>query len=98
MSSNVTDEIDELKRRIALIGKLPPAYKRCAYLYMVCWSSDGDRKAYSESSQWAIKQNKELIAQLRAENKQIRTKLSNRMKASHMHITATLLYTKYLWP
>ncbi|XP_064395156.1 outer dynein arm-docking complex subunit 3-like isoform X2 [Halichondria panicea] len=61
MSSNVTDEIDELKRRIALI--------------------DGDRKAYSESSQWAIKQNKELIAQLRAENKQIRTKLSNRMKA-----------------
>ncbi len=51
---------------------------------MVC-CSDGDRKAYSESSQWAIKQNKELISQLRAENKRIRAKLSKRMKASIMH-------------
>lgn len=42
---------------------------------------DGDRKAYAESSQWAIKQNKDLILHLRNENKVLRCKLSRRMKA-----------------
>lgn len=42
---------------------------------------DGDRKAYSESSQWAMKQNKDLILHLRSENKVLRSRLSRRMKA-----------------
>ena len=43
---------------------------------------DGDKKAYSESSQWGIKGNKEIISKLRQENKQLRAKLSKRMKVS----------------
>jgi len=43
--------------------------------------ADGDKKAYSESSQWAIQQKKDLISQLRAENKMLRAKLSRKMKA-----------------
>ena len=43
--------------------------------------ADGDKKAYSENSQWAMKQNKDVISQLRSENKQLRAKLSKRMKA-----------------
>ena len=42
--------------------------------------TDGDKKAYSESSQWAIQQKKDLISQLRAENKMLRAKLSRKMK------------------
>lgn len=34
-----------------------------------------------ESSQWSLKQNKECIAELRAENKLLRSKFSKRMKA-----------------
>lgn len=30
---------------------------------------EGDRKAYFETSQWAIKQNRDNIAQLKSENK-----------------------------
>lgn len=44
-------------------------------------SLDGDKKAYAESSQWAMKQNKDLIFQLRNENKMLRAKLSRLMKA-----------------
>lgn len=47
---------------------------------LLCFQ-DGDKKAYAESSQWAMKQNKELILQLRNENKILRSKLSKRMKA-----------------
>lgn len=42
---------------------------------------DGDKKAYSESSQWTIRQNKDIISQLRHENKMLRVKLSRKMKA-----------------
>ena len=48
----------------------------------LCVNLDGDKKAYSESSQWAIKGNKEVISKLRQENKQLRAKLSKRMKVS----------------
>ena len=41
--------------------------------------SDGDKKAYKESSQWAIRQNKDVISQLRQENKMLRAKLSKKM-------------------
>lgn len=43
---------------------------------------DGDKKAYSESSQWTIRQNKDIISQLRHENKMLRVKLSRKMKVS----------------
>lgn len=46
-----------------------------------CFHLDGDKKAYSESSQWAMKQNKDLILHLRSENKVLRSRLSRRMKA-----------------
>ena len=48
--------------------------------------SDGDKKAYSESSKWAIRQNKDLISQLRHENKLLRAKLSKKMMVSSIII------------
>jgi chromosome segregation ATPase len=42
---------------------------------------DGDKKAYKESSQWTIRQNKDIISQLRQENKILRANLSKKMKA-----------------
>lgn len=44
--------------------------------------AEGDRKAYQENAQYSIEQNKEKIAKLRSENKQLRVKLANRMKVS----------------
>ena len=38
---------------------------------------EGDRKAYYESSQWNIKQNKEQISQKRKENNELRKKLKD---------------------
>lgn len=61
MASTIEDEIEELKRKIALL--------------------DGDNKAYSESSQWSIRQNRNHIAQLRAENKSLRNKLAKKLTA-----------------
>ena len=43
---------------------------------------DGDKKAYKESSQWTIRQNKDIISQLRQENKILRANLSKKMKVS----------------
>ena len=45
---------------------------------------DGDNKAYSESSQWSIRQNRNLIAQLRAENKSLRNKLAKKLAVSQL--------------
>lgn len=56
---------------------------------------DGDKKAYSESSQWAIKGNKEIISKLRQENKQLRAKLSKRMKVN-IHNIQKILHKKIL--
>ena len=102
MAVSINEEIDELKRRIALLGMCgirayPPltglsdvlkhllshkphlAIPQCHVCSILI---DGDKKAYSESSQWAIKGNKEVISKLRQENKQLRAKLSKRMKVS----------------
>lgn len=38
---------------------------------------DGDRKAYYESSQWTIKQNRGSVAKLRQENKMLRRNLAD---------------------
>lgn len=59
---------------------------------------DGDNKAYSESSQWSIRQNRNLIAQLRAENKSLRNKLAKKLAVSqipcsyHINIIAVRLH------
>ena len=82
MAANVSEEIEELKRRIALLGWYNGALCRVRSVCECRFSADGDKKAYSESSQWGIKQNKELISKLRAENKYLRAKLSNRMKVT----------------
>jgi len=39
---------------------------------------DGDRKAYIETSQWTIKQNRETLAALKRENKELRAQLAAR--------------------
>ena len=82
MAVTISDEIDELQRKIALLGKtlqwkVRKPEKTPPHLFFL----DGDKKAYSETSQWAMKQNKDLILHLRSENKALRSKLSKRMKA-----------------
>ncbi|KXS16510.1 hypothetical protein M427DRAFT_69080 [Gonapodya prolifera JEL478] len=42
---------------------------------------EGDRKAYYETSQWAIRQNKEEMAHLRSQNKELRDMISKLKKA-----------------
>lgn len=55
-------------------------------------TADGDKKAYSETSQYAIKRKKELIKILREENKNLRAKLSRKMKVGLiMLITSQVL-------
>ena len=44
--------------------------------------SEGDRKAYYESSQWAMKQNNEKITGLRKENKELHKLVSDRLAVS----------------
>ena len=39
-------------------------------------SVEGDRKAYFETSQWTIRQNKETIASIKHENKDLRQHLA----------------------
>ncbi|KAI9014788.1 hypothetical protein BC832DRAFT_546480 [Gaertneriomyces semiglobifer] len=41
---------------------------------------EGDRKAYYETSQWAIRQNKDEISRLRSQNKEISEAIANRKK------------------
>lgn len=57
MNRPLTDQMEELKAKIALL--------------------EGDRKAYYETSQFAMKKNRESILKLRKENKELRKKLSD---------------------
>lgn len=54
----VDEELHDLKLRFELLGH---------YILML----EGDRKAYYETSQWAIRRNKEEINSLRQQNKQL---------------------------
>ena len=54
---------------------------------VLCTCTDGDKKAYSESSQWAMRQNKDMTSQLRQENKLLRAKLSGKMMVSDFSIS-----------
>lgn len=44
--------------------------------------AEGDRKAYYETSQFAMKKNRETILKLRKENKEVRKKLSDSLSVS----------------
>ncbi|KAL3870343.1 hypothetical protein ACJMK2_038417 [Sinanodonta woodiana] len=57
MQRPLTDQIEEIKAKIALL--------------------EGDRKAYYETSQFAMKKNRDTILRLRKENKELRKKLSD---------------------
>jgi len=41
---------------------------------------EGDRKAYYETSQWTIKQNKEIVAAVRKENRELRQRMAQVQK------------------
>ena len=45
--------------------------------------SEGDRKAYYETSQFAMKMNRESVLKLRKENKELRKKLSDSLSVSN---------------
>lgn len=63
------DHPEELRKRLALLGSKSPAvpFAHCV--------SEGDKKAYYESSQETMKANKDVINQLRKENKAMTAKL-----------------------
>lgn len=46
------------------------------------FTTDGDRKAYYESSQWTMKKNKETIQKLRKKNKDSRLDLAKKKAVS----------------
>lgn len=57
-------------------------------------SAEGDRKAYYETSQWTIKQNRETIIAAKEENKDLRNQLSNMridMSKKGQRVSARLL-------
>eukprot|EP00118_Oscarella_pearsei_P002609 m.11020 g.11020 ORF g.11020 m.11020 type:complete len:554 (+) comp22903_c0_seq1:22-1683(+) len=66
-SAPIQEEIDELRRKIALL--------------------EGDQKAYYESSESVIGQNKETIARMRTENKQLRTQLAKKIAGDEVVIS-----------
>lgn len=47
---------------------------------MLMLVAEGDRKAYYETSQWAMRQNKEEIVRFRVQNKELRDQISNLKK------------------
>ncbi|XP_041369363.1 outer dynein arm-docking complex subunit 3-like [Gigantopelta aegis] len=54
---------------------------------------DGDRKAYYESSEYAIKKNREIIKCLREETKELRKSLSDKLKQDE-HVIGKALHDK----
>ncbi len=44
--------------------------------------TEGDRKAYYESSEWTMKQNREKILNLRKENKELRKVMADKLSVS----------------
>lgn len=82
MALTVAEEIEELKRKITLLGEIFTGVNACMHHTSCDMYTDGDKKAYKESSQWTIRQNKDIISQLRQENKILRANLSKKMKVS----------------
>ncbi len=51
---------------------------------------EGDRKAYFETTQWTLKNNKERIVSLRVENKELYAQLTHLQHAVIAHILNTM--------
>ena len=60
----------------------PLVVAMCAKFKLDCFYAEGDRKAYYESSQYAIKKNRENIQSLRKETWELRKRLSDRLQVS----------------
>ncbi|NP_001171771.1 coiled-coil domain containing 151-like [Saccoglossus kowalevskii] len=58
-------------------GNRAPITEQIAELQRKIALLDGDRKAYYESSQWTMKKNRETIAKMRKENKDLHKNLAN---------------------
>ena len=66
-TEQVEEELSELKRRYSLLGW----YLGVIPVFLTP-KTEGDRKAYYETSQWTIRANKETVESLRRENRAIR--------------------------
>ena len=56
------------------------------YDFKCYFSTDGDRKAYYESSQWTMKKNKDTISKLREKNKRLRADLAKKKAVSVLNL------------
>ncbi|XP_069087981.1 outer dynein arm-docking complex subunit 3 isoform X2 [Pleurodeles waltl] len=61
---------------VSLEAVKPPLHEQISELQRKIQLLEGDRKAFYESSQWTIKQNKEAILSLRQDNKKLHRKLA----------------------
>lgn len=87
---SIKDEIDELKKKLTLIG-MPHIYiyNEILLLYLLP-SLDGDKRAYFENTQWEMERNRVQIQKLRQENKDLRAKLSKKMAVSLLSLSCIL--------
>jgi hypothetical protein len=67
----VDEQLQDLKLRFELLG-------------IAKFTPEGDRKAYYETSQWAIRRNKEDINNLRIQNKQISEAIARIKKVKYL--------------
>ena len=74
---NLADEIETLKRKIHLLGVcVCVCVSHCHSAFV---TTDGDKTAYYENTQWEMEQNRHRIQQLRQENNLVRKSFSNKM-------------------
>ena len=76
----IQEEIDELRRKISLLGER--LVLRHFWQHSTRSFTEGDQKAYFESSESVIGKNKAIIAKMRVENKQLRAQLAKTLAVS----------------
>lgn len=69
-STVVDEELHDLKLRFELLGR-QICEQNLVLILLITRTLEGDRKAYYETSQWAIRQNKEEVSRLRLQNKEL---------------------------
>ena len=74
LQRQVVEEIDEIKAKLALLGRYYVYSKFLILLFL-----DGDRKAYYESSRQALDDCKKHVTELRRDNNKLRLKLRDRL-------------------
>lgn len=92
---SISEKIEELKQKLALLGKLVflvffyQTVNEFRNYKILIFNSDGDRKAFRENSEWIQNKNHEKIDQLRKENKDLRLKLKDILEVcfSELHIS-----------